>query len=70
MAWRDAAAAGRSLSEADTQGRKQAFQYCGKADQHDQKLQKIGKPPFANELFDGPKANCTDNADNQNIDQN
>jgi hypothetical protein len=61
--------AGRSLSEADAQCREQALQYCGKADQHDQKFQKIGEPPFTNEPFDSPKANCTDNADDQNVDQ-
>jgi hypothetical protein len=39
------------------------------ANQHHKKFEKICQASFVDEFVDGPKANCTDDANNQNPDQ-
>jgi hypothetical protein len=39
------------------------------ANQHHKQFEKIRQAGFADKFIDGPKANCTDDANNQNPDQ-
>ena len=39
------------------------------ADQHHEQFEKACQTTISNKLIDGPKTNCTDDANNQNPDQ-
>jgi hypothetical protein len=58
------------LKPTDSHQRQHPLKDRPKTDQHHEQFEKICQTTVINELFDGPKANCADNANNQNPDQN
>jgi hypothetical protein len=58
----------RCLKPINSHQRQHARKNRADANQHHEQFEKICQTTVINEFFDGPKTNCTDDANNQNSD--
>jgi len=56
------------LKPSNSRQRQHPLKDCPQADQHHEQFQEVRQTAVINELFDDPKTNCADDANNQNPD--